>query len=61
LAAGTQLSAAWLALVAQALNQGKRLFKLLWLRPDPDPQPVFASAKQAAQPIVIISTILFLT
>ena len=45
----------------QALAQGKRLFKLLWLRPGPDPHPVFASAKQAAQPIAIISTILCLT
>lgn len=45
----------------QALAQGKRLFKLLWLLPGPDPDPVFASAKQAAQPIAIISTILLLT
>lgn len=45
----------------QALALGKRLFKLLWLRPGPDPQPVFASAKQAAQPIAIISAIQLLT
>lgn len=45
----------------QALAQGKRLFKLLWLWPGPDPEPVFASAKQAAQPIAIISAIQLLT
>jgi hypothetical protein len=45
----------------QALAQGKRLFKLLWILPGPDPNPVFASAKQAAQPIAIISTIRLLT
>jgi hypothetical protein len=49
-----QLGWRWLR---QALSQGKRLFKWLWLKPGPDPEPVFASAKQAAQPIAIISHI----
>lgn len=53
-----QLGWRWLR---QALCQGRRLFKLLWLRPGPDPEPVFASAKQAAQPIAIISAIQLLT
>ncbi|HXV96789.1 MAG TPA: transposase [Anaerolineae bacterium] len=49
-----QLGWRWLR---QALSQGKRLFKWLWLKPGPDPDPVFASAKQVAQPIAIISAI----
>lgn len=40
-----------------ALTHGKRLFCSLWFRPGFDPEPVFASNKQAAQPIAIISAV----
>ena len=44
-----------------ALTHGKRLFCSLWFRPGLDPEPVFASNKQAAQPIAIISAVQLLT
>lgn len=40
-----------------ALSHGKRLFTSLWLRAGPDPEPVFASNKQAAQPIASLPAI----
>jgi hypothetical protein len=43
--------------VRYALTHGKGLFSSLWLRPGLDPEPVFASLKQAAQPIAIIDTV----
>jgi len=45
--------------VRDALAHGKRLFTRLWFRPGLDPAPVFASNKQAAQPIALLSPILF--
>ena len=38
---------------------GKRLLTEFWLDPEPDPEPVFASRKQAATPIVAFSAIYF--
>lgn len=43
--------------VRYALTHGKRLFCCLWFQPGLDPEPAFASKKQAAQPIVIISAV----
>jgi hypothetical protein len=43
--------------VRHALSHGKRLFTCLWLRAGPDPEPVFASNKQAAQPLASLSAI----
>ena len=43
--------------VRHALSHGKRLFTSLWLRAGPDPEPVFASSKQAAQPVASLSAI----
>jgi hypothetical protein len=43
--------------VRYALTHAKRLFSCLWLSPGLDPAPVFASKKQAAQPIAILSAI----
>jgi hypothetical protein len=37
--------------VFHALAHGKRLFHFLFLDPQPDPDPVFASKAQAARPI----------
>jgi hypothetical protein len=47
--------------VAHALNLGKRLFTALWFLPGPDPEPVYASKKQAATPIAILSSIQLVT
>ena len=47
--------------VRHALAQGKHLFRALWLQPDPDPEPVYASKKQAATPIAILSSIQLVT
>lgn len=44
-----------------ALNLGKRLFTVLWFLPGPDPEPVYASKKQAATPIVVLSSIQLVT
>ena len=43
--------------VRHALSHGKRLFTSLWLRAGPDPEPVFASNKQAAQPVACLSAV----
>jgi len=43
--------------VRHALAHGKRLFSTLWFRPGLDPAPVFASNKQASQPIAILAAI----
>lgn len=53
-----QLGWRWLQ---YALTHGKRLFTSLWLRPEPDPELVFASNKQAAQPVAILSAIRLLS
>jgi hypothetical protein len=47
--------------VHYALTHGRRLFCCLWFQPGLDPEPVFASNKQAAQPIAIISAVQFHT
>jgi hypothetical protein len=47
--------------VRHALAQGKHLFSTLWLEPGPDPEPVYASKKQAATPIAILSSIQLVT
>jgi len=47
--------------VRHALAQGKHLFRALWLEPGPDPEPVYASKKQAATPIAILSSIQLVT
>lgn len=53
-----QLGWRWVRL---ALAQGKHLFRALWLEPGPDPEPVYASKKQAATPIAILSSIQLVT
>ncbi len=40
-----------------ALTHGKRLLAFLWLEPEPDPAPVFASKRQAAQPVASLSAL----
>lgn len=47
--------------VRHALAQGKQLFISLWFQPGPDPEPVYASKKQAATPIAILSSIQLVT
>jgi hypothetical protein len=47
--------------VRHALAQGKPLFRALWLEPGSDPEPVYASKKQAATPIAILSSIQLVT
>jgi hypothetical protein len=47
--------------VRHALAQGKHLFSALWLEPGSDPEPVYASKKQAATPIAILSSIQLVT
>lgn len=44
-----------------ALAQGKHLFHFLCLDPQPDPQPVFASKRQAARPIAAFDALLLRT
>jgi hypothetical protein len=41
----------------RALAVGGRLLTCLWLEPDPDPEPVFASKKQAQTPTAAYSSI----
>jgi hypothetical protein len=53
-----QLGWRWVRL---ALAQGKHLFRALWLQPGSDPEPVYASKKQAATPIAILSSIQLVT
>jgi len=53
-----QLGWRWLR---YALTHGRRLFSVWWLRPGPDPEPVFASKKQASQPIAILFELRLLT
>lgn len=43
----------------RALAHGERLLTCFWLDPDPDPEPVFASKKQARTPTVAFSSIYF--
>jgi hypothetical protein len=43
--------------VHHALSTGKHLFERLWLDPAPDPEPVYASKKQASQPIAMLSSV----
>ena len=40
--------------IEHALAHGKRLIPFLWLEPGLDPQPVFASKKQAARPFLTL-------
>jgi len=47
--------------IRHALATGKQLFIALWLTPGPDPEPVYASKKQAATPIAILSSIQLVT
>lgn len=47
--------------VRHALAQGKHLFRALWIQPGLDPEPVYASKKQAATPIAILSSIQLVT
>lgn len=47
--------------VRHALAQGKQLFISLCLQPGPDPEPVYASKKQAATPIAFLSSIQLVT
>jgi hypothetical protein len=47
--------------VRHALAVGKHLFIALCLEPGPDPEPVYASKKQAATPIAILSSIQLVT
>jgi hypothetical protein len=47
--------------IRHALAQGKYLFRVLWLQPGSDPEPVYASKTQAATPIAILSSIQLLT
>jgi hypothetical protein len=44
-----------------ALAQGKHLFRALWFELGSDPEPVYASKKQAATPIAILSSIQLVT
>lgn len=53
-----QLGWRWLR---YALAHGRRLFSVWWLRAGPDPEPVFASKKQASQPIAILFELRLLT
>lgn len=53
-----QLGWRWIRL---ALAQGKHLFRALWFEPGSDPEPVYASKKQAATPIAILSSIQLVT
>jgi len=47
--------------IRHALATGKQLFISLCLIPGPDPEPVYASKKQAATPIAILSSIQLVT
>ena len=45
--------------VLRALAYGERLLTNFWLEPGPDPEPVYASKKQAQTPTVAFSSIYF--
>lgn len=45
--------------VLRALAYAERLFTNFWLEPGPDPEPVYASKKQAQTPTVAFSSIYF--
>jgi hypothetical protein len=47
--------------IRHALATGKRLLHFLWLDPEPDPEPVYASKTQAATPILAFSAARLLT
>jgi hypothetical protein len=47
--------------VRHALAQAKQLFVTLCFQPGPDPEPVFASKKQEATPIALLSSIRLVT
>ncbi len=40
-----------------ALAHGKRLLSFFWFEPGPDPEPVYASTRQALKPIVILASL----
>jgi hypothetical protein len=43
--------------IEHALAHGKRLLPFFWFDPGPDPEPVFASKRQAVKPIAILSAL----
>ena len=47
--------------IRHALASGKRLLHFLWLDPEPDPEPVYASKTQAAIPILAFSAARLIT
>jgi hypothetical protein len=47
--------------IRHALASGKRLLHLLWLDPEPDPEPVYASKTQAATPILAFAAARLIT
>lgn len=43
--------------IEHALAHGKRLLPFFWFEPGPDPEPVYASKRQAAKPIALLSSL----
>jgi hypothetical protein len=43
--------------IDHALAHGKRLLPFFWFDPGPDPEPVYASKRQAVKPIAILSSL----
>jgi hypothetical protein len=43
--------------IEHALAHGKRLVPFFWFEPGPDPEPVYASKRQASKPIAILSSL----
>jgi len=43
--------------IDHALAHGKRLLPFFWFEPGPDPEPVYASKRQAVKPIAILSSL----
>jgi hypothetical protein len=43
--------------IEHALTHGKRLLPFFWFEPGPDPEPVYASKRQAVKPIAILSSL----
>lgn len=43
--------------IKHALAHGKPLLAFFWFEPGPDPEPVYASKRQAAKPIAILSSL----
>lgn len=43
--------------IEHALAHGKRLLPFFWFDPGPDPEPVYASKRQALKPIAILSSV----